>query len=66
MSNIGENFKRKRHERRNQKASTWTNLIIKIILLIFVIMIIRNLSQSKKNIFHDIFKKKSNQTEALK
>ncbi|MCD4819820.1 MAG: hypothetical protein K8S23_14140 [Candidatus Cloacimonetes bacterium] len=66
MSNISDNFHKKRLDRRSKKTSTWANLIVKVILLVFVIIIIRNLSNPDNSIFFNFFNNKSNNMEIMK
>jgi hypothetical protein len=42
MSDLKEEFKRRREERRRYRSNTWTNFFIRILALIFVILIIRH------------------------
>ncbi len=42
MSDLKEEFKRRREERRRYRSNTWTNFFIRILALIFVIFIIRH------------------------
>ncbi len=41
MKDLREEILRRRQERRNKRSNTWTSLIVKILLLIFVVLMIR-------------------------
>ena len=47
MKKFKEEFERRRVERRNKRSSTWIGLIIRILILAFVIMIMKNLGTSR-------------------
>ena len=42
MSDLKEEFKRRREERRRYRSNTWTNFFIRILALIFVVLVIRH------------------------
>lgn len=46
MNEFKEELLRRRENRRRKRISTWTNLLIRILALIFVIVIIRYLGKS--------------------
>ncbi|MCD4795875.1 MAG: hypothetical protein K8R49_01710 [Candidatus Cloacimonetes bacterium] len=46
MNEFKEELLRRRENRRKKRISTWTNLLIRILALIFVIAIIRYLGKS--------------------
>ncbi len=46
MNEFKEELLRRRENRRKKRISTWTNLLIRILALIFVIVIIRYLGKS--------------------
>ena len=41
MKDFREEILRRRQEKRNKRSNTWTSLIVKILLLIFVVLMIR-------------------------
>jgi uncharacterized integral membrane protein len=56
MKFLNEELQRKHQERKNDKASYWTNWIVKIILLLFALLIIRHFSDLHILFFDDIFR----------
>jgi hypothetical protein len=51
MKEFKEEIENRRQARRNMRSSTWINLIIRIFVLVFVIMIIRYFSDSNPDKF---------------
>ncbi|MDP8201341.1 MAG: hypothetical protein P9M11_04305 [Candidatus Tenebribacter burtonii] len=51
MKEFKEEIEKRRQVRRNMRSSTWINLIIRILALIFVVMIIRYFSDANPEKF---------------
>ena len=55
MNEFKKELERKRQERRSQKSSSWINLLIKIILFVFVIIMLGNLAKENDSVFKGFF-----------
>ena len=56
-SDFRQEIEHRRKERRRQRSNTWTNLIIRIIALIFVILVIRYFGTLKEKQLKTFFPK---------
>jgi len=64
MSKFSEEWEERMKNRRSGKSNTWSNFLVKLLLLIFVIMLIKFFGSSDTKKFRDFIQfSNKNQTE---